>query len=187
MPDLLASITTITALLIFTRFVKPHLIVNLDSIRPSCSDNILAEYLQAKKKIWNDLHDITIYGYEVELYAQDAAEQHIATGVFSIEKNEWLLKPEHIEPAIDDVSIKSKSAELMNWIDEIPTGQCSSLPEIERIKEKIRRMRRSGLQEAGEFSVENLVFKTLRNNGYLEKLSDLQNSITDTCLSIDNK
>jgi hypothetical protein len=35
------------------------------------------------------------------------------------------------------------------------------------------KMRKEGLAERGEFSVENLVFKKLRNEGYIQNLIDL--------------
>jgi hypothetical protein len=38
------------------------------------------------------------------------------------------------------------------------------------LRDKIKKMRQSGLEKGGEFSVENLSFKYLRNNNYLEKL-----------------
>jgi hypothetical protein len=34
-------------------------------------------------------------------------------------------------------------------------------------------MRKEGLAREGEFSVENLVFKKLRNEGYIEKIIEL--------------
>ena len=39
----------------------------------------------------------------------------------------------------------------------------------------------------GEFSYENLVFKFLRRNGYLRKLSELKNKITDETLSLEEQ
>ena len=55
---------------------------------------------------------------------------------------------------------------------------------IDKIKDRIKRMRKAGLEEGGEYSVENLVFKTLRGNGYLEKLSSEKASIVDKELSL---
>jgi hypothetical protein len=43
----------------------------------------------------------------------------------------------------------------------------------EKVKSKIMKMRKDGLAERGEFSVENLVFKKLRNEGYIQNLIDL--------------
>jgi hypothetical protein len=57
----------------------------------------------------------------------------------------------------------------------------SSLPEnakemykrLLRIKEKIQKMRKDDLAKDGEFSVGNLAFKMLRNEGYIGKIIDL--------------
>ncbi len=43
----------------------------------------------------------------------------------------------------------------------------------QKLKKKIIKTRRDGLSEGGEFSVENLVFKKLRNEGYIEKIINL--------------
>jgi hypothetical protein len=44
---------------------------------------------------------------------------------------------------------------------------------IQKIKDKIKRMRRSGLAKGGECSIENLTFKVLRRSGYIEELYNL--------------
>jgi hypothetical protein len=44
---------------------------------------------------------------------------------------------------------------------------------IQKIKDKIKRMRRSGLAKGGEYSIENLTFKVLRRSGYIEELYNL--------------
>ena len=53
--------------------------------------------------------------------------------------------------------------------------------------EKIKKLRRAGLESEGEYSVENLAFKTLRNTGYLRKLSDLKREAYDAMMSIEEK
>ena len=54
---------------------------------------------------------------------------------------------------------------------------------IEKTKEKIRKMRSSGLARGGEFSTENLVFKVLRRTDLLGKMNDLITKSTDKILS----
>ena len=44
----------------------------------------------------------------------------------------------------------------------------------------------SGLEKDGEFSYENLVFKFLRRNGYIDKLFNFKNKLMDKNLSIEN-
>ena len=54
-----------------------------------------------------------------------------------------------------------------------------------KIKNKIARMRQSGLNKEGIYSPENLAFKMLRNSGYLEKLSSLKIESYDKMMSVD--
>ena len=52
-------------------------------------------------------------------------------------------------------------------------------------KEKIRSLRGAAVQKGGEFSLENLAFKELRNKGLLDKFSDYIKNIEDHELSLD--
>jgi hypothetical protein len=45
-------------------------------------------------------------------------------------------------------------------------------------------MRQDGLDRAGEFSIENITFKILRNSGYLEKMSKMKTDAFDHSLSL---
>jgi hypothetical protein len=55
---------------------------------------------------------------------------------------------------------------------------------IDKYKEKLRKFRTCGLEKDGEYSSENLVFKILRRNGYLEKLRNSTQDILDKKLSM---
>jgi hypothetical protein len=63
-------------------------------------------------------------------------------------------------------------------------SQTDNLGDLNAIKDRIKKLRSSGLQQGGEFSIENLAFKALRNLGYLEKLSNYMKNIEDRDLSI---
>jgi hypothetical protein len=54
----------------------------------------------------------------------------------------------------------------------------------EKIKLKIRKMRKTGLETLGAYSVENLAFKVLRRNDYLEKLSAAKREAYDSLHSL---
>jgi len=58
------------------------------------------------------------------------------------------------------------------------------LDSVKHFKEKMRDMRGAAIKRGGEFSFENLVFKELRNQGYLDKLSDYQKTSQDQALSL---
>jgi hypothetical protein len=55
---------------------------------------------------------------------------------------------------------------------------------IDKYNEKLRKYRTCGLQKDGEYSEENLVFKVLRRNGYLEKIRNLKDELTDKKLTL---
>ena len=56
--------------------------------------------------------------------------------------------------------------------------------DITKLKEKIRKFRKCGLESSGEFSPENLAFKALRRNGYLERLGDLSRDAYDKMMTL---
>jgi hypothetical protein len=58
--------------------------------------------------------------------------------------------------------------------------------DLDSFKEKLKKYRTSGLEKDGEFSYENLVFKFLRRNGYIDKLFNFKNKLMDKTLSIEN-
>lgn len=167
--------------------VDLHLVIDFstDGFCPSCTGDFIADCFQAKKSLWNSTHDVTIYGFDVELYAQDAAEKHIAPGVYSLMKDSWINNPVFEKPSYNSDAVKAKAGEIMDQIDSFIETNSDDIESIKELKEKIRKMRRAGLQTAGEYSTENLAFKTLRNNGYLEKLNNYLVKIEDKSLSLD--
>ena len=60
-----------------------------------------------------------------------------------------------------------------------------ALENADRVKNKIKTMRQSGLDRAGIFSPENLAFKMLRRSGAIEKLFDTFTKAYDLALSMD--
>jgi peptidoglycan hydrolase-like protein with peptidoglycan-binding domain/predicted nucleotidyltransferase len=147
------------------------------------------ELFKLKKTLFNEKHNIKIYGYEVELYVQNEEESHFSSGVYSVLTDEWLTKPKKEDVTIDTELVKSKVKEWMNKIDTViqnvenePLDRAKIL--IDKLKDKIKKYRTSGLQKGGEYSDENLVFKSLRRNGYIEKLFDFEIKHVDKELSL---
>lgn len=149
--------------------------------------DLLKEFFNAKKGVWNALHDIKIKKYEVEIYVQDISEEHISSGVYSVLNNKWIVEPQKEKKTIDDRKILEKGEEYAKIIDDLTSkkedGE-SIKDDIDDIKSKIKRFRQSGLADGGEYSYENLTFKLLRRNGYIKKLLDLKKDVTDKIFSI---
>jgi hypothetical protein len=164
--------------------VDLHILVDMSKIQGD--PTMVEEFFDAKKRIFNDNHDITIKGYEVEVYVQDVAAENASNGVFSVLYNQWQQTPEADEPEVDKQAIIAKVRAFNKDLQTVK-GMADTEKKIERIealKEKIRKYRKSGLSENGEFSTENLVFKYLRRSGYLEELAELKMEVMDKLLSL---
>lgn len=160
-----------------------HLVVDKSLI---AKDNpLLDDYLQDKKQMWTMSHKITILGYGLEPYAQDiSVEYPKQQGVYSLTKDEWIAKPEFIgDDMLKDPYLKKKVKFYMKMIDDMIKGHVD-LDSVKHFKEKLRDMRGVAIKKGGEFSFENLVFKELRNQGYLDKLSAYQRTEQDQALSL---
>jgi predicted nucleotidyltransferase len=159
-----------------------HVIVNLKGIDDE-NPKILKSALDGIRFIWNLRHNISIRGYDVELYVQDKDEPHSASALFSLLNNEWVKNPVFDPPEIDEKDVNKKYESIAYEIDQLHTRLLSlaSLPSnaktlytrANKLKEKIMKMRKEGLAKDGEFAIGNLAFKKLRNEGYIEKLIDL--------------
>jgi len=167
-----------------------HIIINY--AKTGENQDFLGELFTAKRSDWNRVHNILLRNHEVEMYVQDEDEPHIATGVYSILNDEWNVEPQRrAQPEIDYATVEKKASSIEKEIDQISKlyeeGNYEDVLDCaEVIKEKIRKMRRSGLYTAGEFSAENIAFKVLRNSGNLARLSDLKNKAYDASLSVEN-
>jgi hypothetical protein len=153
-----------------------HLLVDYKKIN---KDYDLVEKLtDLLRKEWNSNHDIKVSGYEVEVFIQDTKADHVSTGFYSLLNDEWVVKPEKkkFKPNIEEIKLKSKP--IIEKIDDledfIETKNYSEFKEeLSKVWKKIKKMRKSGLEE-GEFGLGNLVFKLLRRNGYISKIMDMK-------------
>jgi hypothetical protein len=158
-----------------------HVIVDLQQYENQ--SELYKELFNLKKQVFNDKHDIRIFGYDVELYAQDAEETHYSSGVYSVMNNEWISEPKKFKNEIDRELLKKK---IESWSEKIDTA-IDEGKDLEKIKEKLKDYRKSGLEKDGELSYENLVFKFLRRSGHIERLFDTANKEIDKELSIETK
>jgi hypothetical protein len=167
-----------------------HLIIDYEQFGKQAQ--LYRDLFGLKKQVYNQKRNIKIYGYEVELYPQDAEETHFASGVYSVKNDEWLTKPSKEKPQIEYSVLNKK---IDTWVEKIETlitsvkkeGLKANEKNIEKLKERLKDYRKSGLEKKGEFSYENLVFKYLRRAGLLERLYDTVNRQTDKELSVEVK
>lgn len=155
-----------------------HVIIDFAQVDKNVG--LVRSALDGMRFMWNQRHPVTIEGYDVECYIQDKNEQHTSSGLFSLSRNVWLTVPEYNPPQVDDRDVNEKvrvfKAELREIKSRLPTAKGENarvlFDYLKRLKKKIADERKEGLSKAGEFSVENLVFKKLRNDGTIENIID---------------
>jgi predicted nucleotidyltransferase len=141
--------------------------------------------LDAIKSLWNEEHNVSIRGFAVEVYVEDEnTNQSGNAGLYSIKHNKWLREPKFENIKFDYEKIKAKAAKWMKKIDKLIDAKSTDVKALESIKEKIKKIRHDDLAKGGEFTLENLVFKALRNNGYIEKLFTYTRKLKDDNLSL---
>lgn len=171
--------------------VDLHLVVDFTQFEEDKLE-LYTELFKVKKTIFNNVHNIKIYGFDVEVYVQDSNESHFSSGVYSVLYDEWLVKPKHEKIDVDKKILKEKINQWVNIIDgvtETTTGMSAeeSKELIDKYRQKLKKFRGCGLEKGGEFSYENIVFKYLRRSGHIEKLFNLENQILDKELSLSKK
>ena len=160
-----------------------HLVLDVTSGKCKECGVDLEELLDSKKKYFNLVHNIRIYEYEVELYAQTKDDTLESAGVYSILHNKWVHHPKlNKDYKIDNNLIDRKAKQLKIKIDRII--KTHDYDELKALSDKIKNYRKSGLAKHGETSIENLVFKELRNTKYIDKLKKAKTDAIDNKLSL---
>ena len=168
-----------------------HLIVDFEKVHKDCP--IVSGFMQSKKSEFNNSHDIYIYGIPVEVYVEPINAPSVYNGLYSLKYHKWLKKPEKLKPLNNSADIKAKYEEIKNTIDDLLDESKFLRDEVadgetaEKLMKKLKQMRMAGLQKEGEFSVENQVFKKLRNEGYIGKLVNMRKKGEDKKLSLEEK
>ena len=166
-----------------------HILVNFNQFSENSKDLYL-EFFDLKKVIFNQKHNITMFGYDVECFVQKEDETTFSSGIYSILYDMWMNEPKKSNTKnIDKELIKDRASQWMRIIDGLIDNIQDEDPDeikslVKKYKEKLKKFRNCGLEKGGEMSLENLVFKLLRRNGYIEKLYDTPTEIIDKKLSM---
>jgi DNA-binding Lrp family transcriptional regulator len=167
--------------------VDLHVIVDFETV--DTDEEFIKQLFDSYKNLWNNNHNITIKGYDVELYLQDIRETLSANAVYSVKRNKWLLKPEKEKFKLNRNIIKKKALTFIDKLKDVKKVYAEeeyqkALDKSQELKDKIKKYRKSGLESGGEFSLENLVFKVLRRTPFMEVLNDINSKSYDQIMSL---
>ena len=168
--------------------VDLHILVDYKQFRKEFKD-LYVEFFDLKKIVFNQKRDIKMFGYDVEVFVEDSDLKGVSGGVYSVLNDEWIKKPTKENLNVSKEEIIRNAKKWMSLIDtliknlddeDIETIRKS----VKSIKDKLKKYRVSGLQSGGEMGIQNLVFKVLRRNGYIEKLYNIPMNLIDKKLSL---
>jgi hypothetical protein len=155
-----------------------HLIVTV----PQERELLLKPLYDAKKNQYNYVHDIKIKGIDVEVYVQPEDQKHHSLGIYSVLDNKWVSEPTMATIKIDDGDVEAKVENYLNKVMQALTTD--DIDEAKEMYQEIRKLRQSGLEQGGEFSVENVAFKVLRAKGFIQQLQQHIDKLQDKALSL---
>lgn len=158
-----------------------HILIDFNELS---DDEIYQELFTAKKNLYNEEHDIEVYGVSVELYVQDSNQKHVSLGEYSIVNDDWIRIPKKQKANFDQEATKAKFEKLGSMIEL--ALKSNSLEKVEKVLDVLKRYRQAGLSNKGEFGPENLSYKALRNLGYIQKLYDYKNQLHSKDLSLED-
>lgn len=153
---------------------------------------IAAALYSAYRTLFNKNLDIKLYDIPLEIFVETEDSARVSNGVYSIKKNKWIKKPVAEEiPEYDKDALDKLVAEwedkCKDLIDDIKKDKLDDEKKVVKILEDIyEKLRKKGISK-GEYSLENLTFKELRNKGYLDQLKDYRNELVSKRLSLEEK
>lgn len=155
-----------------------HIIVDFNTV--DC-DREAAELFDTKRLLYKKQYDISIHGVPVEVYIEDSNFPAVSA-TYSLGQGGWQKKPSS-EPA----DIDTREVVRMSKIWSTVIGQAIESNDLEtgrKVLKMLRNYRKLGLKHSGEYGIENLVYKTLRNSKIIEKLMKMLGDLHDQSLSL---
>lgn len=181
----------------WSRFSDFDLHILIDFSKVDERIDFVREYFNTKKNEWNNVHEnLKIYGFPVEVYVQDTNEEHTASGVYSLNRNEWVVEPvkDNIKAIkLDKYFIKEKTMKYIKIITSLKkqVDETDDDAELRLLSKKVKGtfdilkgLRKEGLKARGEMHPYNVIYKFLRRLGYLDILLDLKAKTYDKLKSI---
>lgn len=157
-----------------------HLVFDFNSI--SC-DEPIEELFDTKRKLWREKHNIDIFGINVEVYVEDISQPSVSSA-YSILTDKWVRDPDNPISSYNVKKVKHLVYLWGNLIESvIDSGSLRICKDVQTLLAKYRKL---GLKKYGEFGPQNLAYKSLRNMGLIQKLSDKIVTLEDEFLSLDD-
>ena len=126
-----------------------HIVVDFSKI--SDDTELAKSFFDAARWRWNELHDIVMYGHEVEIFVENVGHVTHSSGIYSIMEDDWVTSPTSDEIRFDYPTARKKADSIQtetNLIEKFADAKPrSALKSIKRLKERIISQEKGILQE----------------------------------------
>lgn len=163
-----------------------HIIADISEMEDTA--HLYKVIYDAYKSAFNKKFDIELNSVPVEIYVETQDTPLVSNGIYSIINDAWVKEPtKESIPEVDQEAIdkafkpwEKRYKVLLTKIDD----ELKDESEIDSFIDKLYELRQKGLAEDGEYSIGNLVFKEMRNLGYLDNLKELRHKVIAQRLSL---
>ena len=166
-----------------------HIVIDFSKVNQDL--DMVRDLFNSRRLVWNERHNITIFGHEVEIFIEDVNEVYDDEDrpVYSLEKDQWVNPPSKLDGDFDyDSAIKKAGmiSHQIGLVQELMNQEkfVEAKRQATRIFNKLKKMRKAGLQREGAYSPENIAFKILRKKGEIDLLGDLKSASFDRMMSL---
>lgn len=167
-----------------------HILANTKKTKysPDVSNALYSAY----RSLFNKRLDIKIYGIDIEVFVETEESARVSNGVYSVKKDKWIKKP--VQEDIPDYDKEALDKLVAKWEEKckklLAEADADKLKDetkvLKLIEDIYERLRKKGIAK-GEYSIENLAFKELRNKTYLGKLKEYKDILISKRLSLTEK
>lgn len=173
--------------------VDVHILIDFKEVWKKTE--FVQDYFDSKKALWAQEHEqLKIYGFPVEMYVEDTNGDNPSSGIYSLNKNKWIVEPNDFQDAqLNEPFIKDKAAKIMTEIDDIDDKIKKETDnhklevlstKLKKLFDKLHKQRQESLDKNGEMGTYNIIWKVLRRSGHLDKIWEIINTVYNRVNSI---
>lgn len=149
----------------------------------NADEKLLADYFKTKRDTFNYMNCFRLNGHPVEVSVENNGKNIFSKGRYSIQSKKWITEPIFTDKTqIPEITKLPEYAALKAELDTCLKNK--DFTQVKQLFGKIVALRKMGLVEGGELSIGNLIFKQLRNEGYIKKLVDLGHDALNNLINI---
>lgn len=167
-----------------------HVLANTKAV--NYPEDLGSALYSAYRSLFNKQLDIQLFDIPVEIFVETEDSPRVSNGVYSVKKNKWIKKPiqedipEYDKEALNELVDKWET-KCKDLIDDIKADKLEDEKKVVKLITDIyEKLRKKGVAK-GEYAIENLAFKELRNKGYLDDLKEYRNELTSKRLSLEER